>query len=52
MMEFGIMSFGTFFAGLMTEAIGVQWSIGGLAILLCLICIAAFGFARRLRGLE
>ena len=52
MMEFGIMSFGVFFAGLMTDAIGVQWSIGGLAILLCLVCIGALAFSQRLRKLE
>lgn len=52
MMEFGIMSFGVFFAGLMTESIGIQWSIGGLAMALCVICILALLFAQRLRNLE
>ncbi|MFC1533707.1 MFS transporter [Thermodesulfobacteriota bacterium] len=50
-MEFGLMSFGVFFASLLAEAIGVQWSIGGLAIGLTLLSIAAF-FGRRLRKMD
>ena len=33
-MEFGLRSFGVFLAGLLAEEIGVQWSIGGLAVIL------------------
>ena len=52
MMEFGIMSFGVFFSGLLAEAIGVQWSVGGLAMALTVISILALLFVRRVRNLD
>jgi MFS family permease len=52
MMEFGIMSFGVFFAGIIAESIGVQWSVGGMAMVLTLISVLALLFARRLRKLD
>jgi len=52
MMEFGIMSIGTFLAGLLAEVIGVQWSVGGLAIGLTFISIIVLFATRRLRQLE
>jgi MFS family permease len=52
MMEFGIMSFGVFFSGLLAEAIGVQWSVGGLAMGLTVISILALLFVRRVRTLD
>jgi len=52
MMEFGIMSFGVFFSGLLAEAIGVQWSVGGLAMALTVISIFALLFVRRVRNLD
>lgn len=52
MMEFGIMSFGVFFAGIIAESIGVQWSVGGLAMVLTLISVLALLFAHRLRKLD
>ena len=52
MMEFGIMSFGVFFAGIIAESIGVQWSVGGMAMALTFISVLALLFARRLRKLD
>jgi len=52
MMEFSLMSFGTFGAGVLAEAIGVQWAIGGFAMVLVFLCILALAFLPRLRRLE
>jgi MFS family permease len=53
MMQFGLMSFSTFIAGLLTEVTGsVQWSIGGLAIILVVLSFAALAFFKRIRNLE
>jgi MFS family permease len=53
MMEFGLTSFGTFAAGLMADtAIGVQWTVGGFAMVLIAISMAALVFAKRLRRLD
>ncbi|MFC2006848.1 MFS transporter [Chloroflexota bacterium] len=52
MMEFGLMSLGTFTAGLLTELIGVEWTLGGFAMTLSLLSILALVFAPRLRKLD
>lgn len=52
MMEFGIMSFGVFFTGLLADAIGVQWSVGGLAIGLVVVSMLVYAFAGRIRRLD
>ncbi|MDO8687754.1 MAG: MFS transporter [Dehalococcoidales bacterium] len=52
MLEFGLSSFATFGAALLTEAIGVQWAVGGFAIVLVLISILALVFVPRLRRLD
>ncbi|MFC1966439.1 MFS transporter [Chloroflexota bacterium] len=52
MMEFGMMSLGTFSAGLIAESIGVQWAVGGYAMVLALLCILALIFVPRLRRLD
>lgn len=53
MMQFGLMSFSTFVAGLLTEITGsVQWSIGSLALVLVVLSIAAIIFMKRIRQLE
>lgn len=53
MMQFGLMSFSTFIAGLLTEVTGsVQWSIGGLAIILVVLSFVALAFFKRIRNLE
>lgn len=52
MMGFGFASLGTFFAGILSESVGVQWSIGGLAMILALISIVGLLFVPRLRKLD
>ena len=51
-MEFGLTSFGVFFTGVLTDVIGVQWSVGGLAIILVKFCIFVLIFSPRLRKLD
>tara|TARA_B100000745_G_C19909873_1_gene305265 strand:- start:163 stop:597 length:435 start_codon:yes stop_codon:yes gene_type:complete len=52
MMEFGLTSFGVFAAGVMTDIIGVQWSVGGLAIILTVFSVLALIFIPSIRKLE
>jgi MFS family permease len=53
MMQFGLMSFSTFIAGALTELTGnVQWSIGGLALILVVLSVSAIIFVKRIRNLE
>jgi len=52
MMEFGLTSFGTFAAGVMAEAWGVQYIVGGFAAGLVLISILSLIFVRRIRTLD
>jgi len=52
MMEFGLTSFGVFFAGILTDIIGVRWSVGGLAIMLVILSIYMLIFMPRLRNLD
>ncbi len=52
MMEFGLSSFGTFGAGLLAESIGVQWAVGGFAMVLVLLMILTLVFVPRLRRLD
>lgn len=52
LMQFGLSSFGTFAAGLLTEAMGVQWAVGGFAMVLVLIAVLALVFVPRLRKLD
>jgi len=51
MSEFGVMSVGTFVAGLIAAAVGVQWAIGSFAMLLVLVSILAIAFVPRIRNL-
>ena len=51
MMNFGLSSLGTFFAGVLAESISAQMAIGGLAAMLVAISAAA-AFLPRLRKLE
>jgi MFS family permease len=51
-MASGISGFVSFLAGALTDAIGVQWAVGGLALLLILISFAYLAFATRLRKLD
>lgn len=52
MMGIGFSSLGTFFAGLLAESVGIQWSIGGLALLLVLASVILFVATGRLRKLD
>ena len=52
MMEFGLTSFGVVFAGIMTDLIGVQWAVGGMAILLIGFSAYAILFMPRIRRLD
>jgi len=50
--EFGLSSFGSFFAAILVSSIGVQWSVGGMALLLVVLSVAALLFIPRLRKLD
>jgi MFS family permease len=52
MMGFGFSSLCTFFAGVLAEAMGVQWAVGSLAIILVLVSVMMLTFTPRLRKLE
>jgi len=52
MMAFGFASFGTFLAGFLSDAIGIQWSIGGMAIALVIVCFIMLFLAPDLRKLD
>lgn len=52
MMAFGFASLGTFLAGFLSEAIGIQWSVGGLAIALLIVCLIMLASARTLWKLD
>lgn len=47
-----ISSFGVFFAGILTEMIGAQWAVGGLAIMLMFFSIYVIAFVPRIRKLD
>jgi len=51
-MQFGLMGFGAFGAGLLTEVVGVQWAVGGLAAVLVPVTLLVIAFAPRLRRLD
>ncbi len=52
MTQFSVMSFGVFFIGLISEVIGVQMAIGGLALLLVVVSTAMLFMMPRLRQLD
>lgn len=52
MLSFGLASLGTVFGGLVADSIGIEWSIGGLAIMLAAICLFMLIFSSRLRKLD
>jgi MFS family permease len=51
-MEFGLSSFGVFFAGIMATIIGVQWAVGGLAIILIVMALLFLAVVPRIRNLN
>lgn len=52
MLDFGLSSLGTFFAGLLAEDVGAQWAIGGFAMGLAALSLLSFVFLRRITRLE
>ena len=52
MMEFGLTSFGVFAAGILADIVGVEWAVGGLAMILAVLCILVIVFSPRLRRLD
>ena len=52
MMEWGIVSLVTFAAGLMAEAMPVQWVVGGFAMVLIFLTLLALVFVPRIRRLN
>ena len=51
-MEIGLMSLGIFSAGILAETVGVQWSVGGLAMVLIFLSILTLAFVPRIRRLD
>jgi predicted MFS family arabinose efflux permease len=51
-MQFGLMGFGGFGAGLLSEVVGVQWAVGGFAAVLVLVTLLVIICAPRLRKLD
>ncbi|MSQ22245.1 MAG: MFS transporter [Dehalococcoidia bacterium] len=52
MMEFGLTSFSAFFAGVLADRVGIQWSVGGLAIAMVVFVILIIAFSPRMRKLD
>jgi MFS family permease len=52
MMQFGLTSFSAAIAGVIAETVDIQWVIGGFAMTLIVISMAALVFAGRLRRLD
>jgi MFS family permease len=52
MMEFGLVSFGAFAAGVLSESLGVQWVVGGFAIALAFLTVLTVLFVPRIRKLD
>jgi MFS family permease len=48
----GVSSFSSFVAGMLSSAIGVQWSVGGMAIFLVIVTVGFWVFSPRLRNLD
>jgi MFS family permease len=52
MLGFGISSLGVFFGGILAQTMGIQWSIGGLAMVLAVVTAGMLAFSARLRKLD
>ena len=52
MMGIGISSLGTFFTGVLAEAIGIEWALGSLAIVLLVASSALLTLTPRVRQLD
>ncbi len=51
-MQFGMMAFGTFAAGLLTEVVGIQWALGSFGLVVVLITIVSYIYVPKLRKLD
>lgn len=51
-MQMPLTGLSIYLMGALTESIGVQWAVGGSAMLLAMICLSALFFIPRLRKLE
>lgn len=51
MMEFSLVSFGTFLVGILASIFGIQWAIGGTALALVAVAIVGLLWVPRLRDL-
>jgi MFS family permease len=49
---FGFGSLGAFFAGILAEAMGVQWAVGGMAAILLVITLMMLTMSSKLRKLD
>lgn len=52
MMGLGFSSLGTFFAGVVAEAVGIEWAMSGLAVLLIIVSLMLLGMTARVRRME
>jgi MFS family permease len=52
MMDFGFTSLGVFVVALMVEGLGIQWSLGGIALILIFLSLLMLGFSPRIRNLD
>jgi len=52
MMEFGLSSFGVFGVSLLANVTGIQWAVGGTALLLVPLALFYFTFVPRIRRLQ
>jgi hypothetical protein len=51
-MDHGLTSLGVFGTGVLAEAIGVQWALGGFAVMLVFLSVLALVFVSRIRRLD
>ena len=51
-MSGGLAGFGTFIAGMLSEGVGVQWAVGGMAIFLLVVSLGYLIFIRQVARLE
>jgi MFS family permease len=51
-MSMALASLGTFFAGILSDAVGVQWAVGSMALFLTLVSFGCYIFLPRFRKLN
>ncbi len=52
LLGFGLSSLGTVFGGILADSLGIEWSIGGLAMALAVVSAVMIVFSSRLRKLD